>query len=57
MNLKPTQTSVRIADEKKLVSEGYGQVTLSAKTDKGLRRVILDRVLYVPSLSRVSLLF
>src|SRR2546423_13022846 len=56
INLKPTQTSIRIADKKKLVSEGYEQVYLSARVDKGIRKVILDRVLYVPDLGRVSLL-
>ena len=56
INLKPTQTSIRIADKKKLVSKGYEQVYLSARVDKGIRKIILDRVLYVPSLGRVSLL-
>ena len=56
INLKPTQTFVRIADENRLVSEGFGQVHLSVKTDKSIRKIILDRVLYVPSLGRVSLL-
>ena len=56
-NLKLTQTSVRITNKKKLVSEGYKQVYLSARVDKSIRKIILDRVLYVFNLSYVSLLF
>ena len=56
INLKLTQTFVRIADENRLVSEGFGQVHLSVKIDKGIRKVVLDKVLYVSGFGRVSLL-
>src|SRR5215213_2115759 len=57
LNLKPTQVLVRIADDKNLVCEGFGKVEFMAVLPgEPPRKVVLERVLYVPSLGRVSLL-
>jgi hypothetical protein len=57
LNLKPTQLSVRIANDKTLVCEGLGRVEFTAVLpNEPSRKVVLERVLYVPSLGRISLL-
>jgi hypothetical protein len=57
LNLKPTQLSIRIANDKTLVCEGLGRVEFTVVLpNESSRKVVLERVLYVPSLGRVSLL-
>jgi hypothetical protein len=57
LNLKLAQILVRIANDKHLVCEGLGRVEFTAVLpNEPPRKVVLERVLYVPSLGRVSLL-
>jgi hypothetical protein len=57
LNLKSAQISVRIANDKHLVCEGLGRVEFTiVLSNESSRKVVLERVLYVLSLGRVSLL-
>src|SRR5215213_752318 len=57
LNLKSTQMLIHIADDKNLICEDYEKVKfITALSSESLRKIILKRVLYVPSLDQVSLL-
>jgi hypothetical protein len=57
LNLKLAQISVRIANDKHLICEGLERVEFTiVLPNEPSRKIVLERVLYVPSLGRVSLL-
>jgi hypothetical protein len=57
LNLKLIQILVRIANDKHLICEDLGRVEFTVVLlNESSRKVVLERVLYVLSLGRVSLL-